>query len=64
MGTSQYVSLKAAARVAGLGYMTLWRMVRAGRGPPIHNFNPESKKPLIRIHVDDLKSWLDSCRRN
>ena len=63
MGTSQYLSLKAAARVANLGYMTLWRMVNEGRGPPIHNLNPTAKKPLIRIHEDDLKSWLDSCRR-
>jgi len=56
----KFLAIKDCAKVLGVGYQTMYDIVKSETGPPYINLNG---KHSIRIAYDDFMKWIDNHRK-
>ncbi len=55
-------TMKEACDFMGIHYITLWRLVKAGKIKVIDITNPGSKRPIYRIRPEDIQTYYDNLQ--
>lgn len=59
-----YHTLEEVADFMGISYITLYRLVKAGKIKAIDITDPGVKKPIYRIRPEDVQAYYDQLQNS